>query len=402
MDSARTEHRARRGGIARGLAPNGPAILSYGFRPFFLGAGVWALVAMGAWVGALVWGWAPGGDYGALNWHAHEMLFGYAGAALAGFMLTAIPNWTGRLPVSGAPLAALVLLWALGRVAMLWPDPVGLMPAVVIDALFFPVLGLIALREIVAGRNWRNLHVVAALSALSVANIWFHRAVVVGEDTGPAYRFTILIWIMLISLIGGRLATSFTRNWLARRGETRFPASMGRFDLVTLIFGLVALVSWVAWPESPATGVVCVVGGMLHAFRLMRWRGWTVWREPLVLVLHTSYAFVSLGFITAGAAAFGLIGTVSALHVLTVGAIGGMTLAVMTRASRGHTGRPLTASPATTTAYAALIIAGLLRPFAEFIPDAYSDLLSLSGLLWVVAFALFVLEYGPMHIGPRR
>lgn len=402
MQAGKTENVARRGGIPRGLAQQGPAILSYGFRPFFLGAGVWAIVAMSAWIGALIWGWRPGGAYGALNWHAHEMVFGYTGAALAGFMLTAIPNWTGRLPVSGTRLLLLVALWALGRIAMLWPDAIGVLPAMAIDSLFFPVLGLIAAREIGAGRNWRNLHVVAALTALSAANIWFHWAAVTDADTGPAERLAVLIWVMLISLIGGRLAVSFTRNWLARRGETRFPMSLGRFDMAALIFALAALIAWVFWPQSPITGVLCIMGGALHAVRLSRWRGWSAWREPLVLVLHTSYGFICLGFLALGAAAFDVIATVSALHILTVGAIGGMTLAVMTRVSRGHTGRPLSASRTTSLAYSALIAAAVLRPAAEFFPDVYLELLSFSGLAWLLAFALFVLEYGPMHVGPKR
>ena len=163
--------------IPRGIARDGPAILSYGFRPFFLLAGVFALIAMAAWIGALTLGWNTGGSYGALTWHAHEMLFGYTSAALAGFMLTAIPNWTGRLPVSGGPLLALLTVWLAGRLAMAAPDVIGSPWAVSIEALFIPSLAVVAAREIIAGKNWKNLKILAGLLGLSVANVAFHYSV---------------------------------------------------------------------------------------------------------------------------------------------------------------------------------------------------------------------------------
>jgi uncharacterized protein involved in response to NO len=393
---------AARAGIPRGIARQGPAILSYGFRPFFLGAGVWAMLAMILWTGAIAAGWPIGGAYGAIHWHAHEMLFGYAGAALAGFMLTAIPNWTGRLPVSGTPLLVLVMLWLAGRLALLTPGEAALWPAIAVDLAFFPLLAAIAAREIGAGHNWKNLHVVAGLGLLTIANGWFHWAVIGGGDTGPAYRLAITVWLLLISLIGGRLAVSFTRNWLARKGDTRLPASFGRFDRIVLLFGLGAFGLWIAMPESPWTGVLAGTAAILHALRLGRWRGFAAWREPLVLVLHAAYGFLPLGLAAISAAAFGLIGPVTGLHVLTVGAIGTMTLAVMTRATRGHTGNPLTASPVTTLAYSALIAAAIMRFAVDFAPDAYLMVLTTSALLWLLAFGLFLAEYAPMLIRPRR
>ncbi len=391
----------RRGGIPRGIATRGPAILSYGFRPFFLAAGVWAIVSMLAWLGTVAHGWPLGGAYGALNWHAHELLIGYTSAALAGFMLTAIPNWTGRLPVSGTPLGLLAIVWLAGRVAMAAPDTIGLVTAVSIDAAFFPLLGLIAAREIVAGRNWRNLHILVALALLTGANIWFHVAALTDGDTSYAYRALTSVWIMLISLIGGRLAVSFTRNWLVRQGTVTLPASPGLFDRIALASSAAALLFWIVSPEGSMTGLVCLTAAAIHAVRLIRWRGWHAWREPLVLVLHVAYAFIPLGFAVVGAAAFGVLGQTSALHVLTVGAIANMTFAVMTRATRGHTGRPLTAGPMTTLAYATLVLAAFLRPMAALFPDSYMLTINLTGAFWLLAYILFVWEYAPMLVLPK-
>jgi uncharacterized protein involved in response to NO len=389
-----------RRGVPRGLKKDGPALLSYGFRPFFLLAGLWALVAMCLWMGSFIWGWTPGGDYGALNWHAHEMLFGYAGAVVAGFMLTAIPNWTGRLPVAGRPLLALVVLWLCGRVAMVAPEAIGLWPAAIVDALFFPVLGLVAAREIGAGHNWRNLHVVLGLLALSVANVWFHVSALGGTDTGFAYRLAILVWIMLIALIGGRLAVSFTRNFLARQKSPLLPAPFGRFDRLVLVVTLLALSLWVVSPDWAVTGGTALVAAAFNFLRLRRWQGMRARREPLVLVLHLAYGFIPLGLAAIGLSGFGMIGMISALHLLTVGAIANMTLAVMTRATRGHTGRPLGASWTTTLAYSCLMLAALVRPVVDMAPDLYLPILGASGLFWILAYALFILEHGPMLIGP--
>lgn len=390
-----------RRGTPRGLAKDGPALLSYGFRPFFLAASLWAIMSMVLWIGSVSVGWKIGGSYGAPNWHAHELLFGYTSAVLAGFMLTAIPNWTGRLPLSGLPLLGLVVVWVAGRVALGAIDLVGVMPAIVIDAGFLPLLAAVAAREIIAGKNWKNLHIVVALSLLTAANIWFHVSVIQGEGSGNAIRLVISVWLMLISLIGGRLSVSFTRNWLAKRGETKFPTSLGLYDRVTLLGTFLTLVLWISAPDYLFTGWACAGAAILHAIRLSRWRGWTAISEPLVLVLHVAYAFIPLGLAAIGAANFGYLTQTSALHLLTVGVIGNMTVAVMTRVSRGHTGRPLAASATTTMIYIALVFSALLRPMVDFLPDYYLSILSASAGLWILGYALFVFEYGPMLVRPR-
>lgn len=387
--------------VPRGIARSGPPVLSYGFRPFFLLAGIFAIAAMVGWIGALIAGWEIGGDYGMLNWHAHEMLFGYTSAALAGYMLTAIPNWTGRLPVSGLPLLGLVAVWLVGRLVMAVPGGIGLPLSMLVEACFLPLMAAITATEIIAGKNWKNLKILAGLSALSLVNIAFHVSVAFNGAALEASRAGVAIYVMLIAVVGGRIVPSFTRNWLAKAGSPRLPAPFGRFDIVAMVWLLVTLTLWVVFPETIVTACAAVGAAILHAVRLARWQGQRTVDEPLLLALHVGYAFIPLGMLSVALASLGWIANASALHVLTVGAIAGMTFAVMTRASLGHTGRALTASPRTSVAYLALTLSAVLRPFAELIPSQYHLLLSLSGACWLVAFGLFVLEFGPMLVSPR-
>jgi uncharacterized protein involved in response to NO len=394
-------HVATRKPVPRGIARSGPAILSYGFRPFFLLAGIFAIASMTSWIGALTVGWEVGGGFGVLNWHAHEMLFGYTSAALAGFMLTAIPNWTGRLPVSGRPLLGLVAFWVLGRAVMAVPGVLGLPVSMLVDAAFLPLLAVVAGIEIVAGKNWKNLKILAGLSALSIANIAFHVCVTLTGSVLEVCRAATGIYIMLIVIVGGRLIPSFTRNWLARTGSAKLPAPFDRFDVVAIVWLLLTLALWAIAPHGMVTAIAAASAAVLHATRLWRWRGWLIVEEPILVALHVAYAFVSLGLLTVGLAAMGWVADASALHVLTVGAIAGMTFAVMTRASLGHTGRPIVASAGTSVAYLCLAVAAVLRPFAELIPSQYHVLLSLSGACWLIAFTFFVMEFGPILVSPR-
>lgn len=391
-----------KGGIPRGLDPAGPVLFSYGFRPFFLGASVWAALSMALWLLAIAGIRPLGGRYGAVDWHAHEMLFGFAPAVLAGFLLTSVPNWTGRLPVAGRPLMALFGLWCAGRLAMLCGEIVPSLAAAVLDGVFLPVFLLACAREIVAGRRWKDLKPIAALSVLAAANIVFHLRVLAGMDAGMAERLALSTYVLLITAVGGRMVPSFTRNWLNQHGVTAFPAPHGALDRIALTAGLVAFSAWTIAPEGSATGMLCLAAALLHARRLSRWRGLAVSAEPLLLALHLSYAFVPLGLASMAAGAAGLLPPHSVLHVLSIGALGGMMLAVMARSTRGHAGRVLSASPLTMLSYGALFLAALLRPVADLVPPATNTFLATAGLLWIAAFGLFVVEYGPMLATVRR
>lgn len=392
----------REGYVPRGLARTGLVLFSYGFRPFFLGAAVWAVVAMTLWIAALAGHLEVAGSYGAHAWHAHEMLFGFAPAVLAGFLLTAVPNWTGRLPVSGWPLAGLFALWLAGRAALLSPDVIGIPPAAAIDGLFLPALLLICAREVVAGRKWKDLKVLGGLLALSLADACFHFTVVTGDHVHIAMRLGISAYVALVTIIGGRILPSFTRNWLNRAGRTEFPVPYNHFDTLAILTGIAALGAWTLVPNHSLTAVAALAAALLHTVRLARWRGWRTWPEMLLVILHVAYAFVPLGFAAISIGALGFVEERSVMHVLTVGAIAAMMLAVMTRASRGHTGYPLTASRLTAASYAAVVTSALLRPLAEILPAVAASLYAVSGSAWILAFALFCIEYGPILARKRR
>ncbi|KQX44924.1 MULTISPECIES: NnrS family protein [unclassified Ensifer] len=390
------------GGIPRGLSTTGPVLFSYGFRPFFLAAALWAIGAMALWIAALILGLDLAGDYGAAHWHAHEMLFGFSSAVLGGFLLTAIPNWTGRLPVSGRPLAALFGLWVIGRVALLSSGIIGLPVAAAVEALFLPVLLLICAREVIVGRKWKDLKVIGGLIILSAANIWFHLSVLGNLDVDAAARLAIGAYTMLIMIVGGRIVPSFTRNWLNKVGRTDFPVPYNRFDTAAILIGVAALGAWTFAPVHIVTAAIAVIACAFHTVRLLRWHGSPTWPEKLLFVLHAAYAFVPLGFLAISAGAIELLSDYPVMHVLTVGVIAFMMLAVMTRATRGHTGRPLVGSALTSASYVAIAGAALIRPLAEVLPEHYHHLIALSGALWIAAFVLFTLEYGPMLVRERR
>ncbi len=391
---------SKRPRIPRGLKQDGAAIWSYGFRPFFLGGAVWAVMTMALWIAALAHGLPLGGDFGAPLWHAHEMVFGFAPAVLAGFLLTAIPNWTGSLPVSGRPLIGLVALWLAGRIAMAAAGLTGVAAASVLDAAFLPVFLALCGREIIRGRKWNDLKVLAAVLAVCLGNIGFHLAVALRGDPHLWLRGAVAGYVVLITIIGGRIIPSFTRNWLAQRGAGPMPVPYNRFDIGVIIFSALALAVWAALPESRLAAPLALVASGLNAARLVRWRGMSVRAEGLLLVLHVAYGFVALGFLAIALAATGWLLPVSALHVLTVGAIATMMLAVMTRATRGHTGRPLTASGWTMLSYFSLFAAALARPLADMTDQPW--LMEVSGALWILAFGVFVIEYAPMLLRVRR
>lgn len=389
--------------IARYRDSSAPVILSAGFRPFFLAASIWAAVAVPIWLGAYAEGLIVPTRLSPAVWHAHEMVFGFATATIAGFLLTALPDWTGRLPLQGVPLAILLLLWLVGRVAALTSAIIGAPGAAIAD-LAFPAVFLAAVaREIVAGKNWRNLPMIGALALLLVGNLFVHLdAAGVADTVELGNRLGIVTLLMLISLVGGRIVPSFTRNWLAKmRPGVPPPAPPGRLDLAVLVVTVVALLAWAFVPNSIWTACALVLAGTGVATRLSRWRGLLTAREGLLMVLHFGYGWLAIGLLLLGLNGFfAFLPATAALHALTIGAIGTMTLAVMTRASLVHTGRPLTAGPVTKTIYALVTIAAVLRVIAPFCADLVL-VLWLAGAAWSGAFGLFGIAYGRVLISPR-
>lgn len=392
-----------RGGIPR-LKPESIPLLSYGFRPFFLGAALWAIAAMALWI-ALISGFVSfASNYGSVAWHAHEFLFGYVAAVLTGFLLTAIPNWTGRFPLQGGPLLALFLLWLAGRVAMLLTDQIGIAAAAAVDCIYLPAVAAVALREIVTGKNWRNLRVIVLVSLVAAANIVFQIEVLVRAAPDYGLRLGCAAIVGLIMLVGGRITPSFTNNFLARRKSDKLPAPLGRFDVASLALAALALISWIVAPYWAVSGMLLLVMAVAQAVRLARWAGERTWREPILLILHLGYAFVPLGALALGVSILwpALLPLTGSLHAWTTGAMGTMTLAVMTRATLGHTGRDVTTTPTTALIYGAILTAALARVAAPLLPSIYYETLIVAGLGWIIAFGAFVAVYGPMLLGGRK
>ena len=374
----------------------GPEFLKEGFRPLFMAAGIWAALAVPVWVA--VWSGliSYNGIFPPQVCHIHEMMFGFVAAAVGGFILTAVPNWTGRLPVRGMPLAGLALLWLAGRLAVWFSASVGPIAAAAIDLLYLTALVLCVAREIIAGRNWKNAPVLAVLALLLGANGLFHLdAAGIAETGGLAIRLSIAAMAFLVAMIGGRVVPSFTRNWFAKNGGPEIASPMAGFDRIVLVATAIALAFWVASGEGLAVGGALAVAGLLNLARLARWRGWKTTGEGLVTILHVGYLWLSLGITLLGVSMLSnTMTTAAALHMLTLGAMGTMILAIMTRATLGHTGRDLHAGPGTMAIYIFVTVAMGLRVAYGFAPG--TGLIWASAGFWTAAFALFVWIYAPM------
>jgi uncharacterized protein involved in response to NO len=373
-----------------------------GFRPFFFAGAAWALVALALWICSLLGQLSLPAALEPLAWHRHEMLFGFVGAVIAGFLLTAVPNWTGRLPIAGWPLAGLFSLWAAARLALLFSATVSLWLAAFLDVGFFLVLGLLAAREVLEAQN-RNIPVVGMILLFGLADALDYLAntdVIPFPDLG--WQLAISLVVLLISLIGGRIIPSFTRNWMAKRGmKNGLPTQPGRFDLFVIAATAGALLAWLAGPQETPVGIVLIVAGALQAIRWARWSGWRTFADPLVLILHVGYLWVPVGLVLLGFSLAGLVPRSAAIHSLTAGAMATMILAVMTRASLGHTARELKASPLTVLTYALVTLGALLRVAASLRLIDYDIGIDVAGFAWGGAFLLFLIAYAPVLWRPR-
>jgi uncharacterized protein involved in response to NO len=379
-----------------------PAVLSYGFRPFFLLGSLYAGAAILFWLPLFYGQLTTSSVFLPVDWHVHEMLFGYLAAIMTGFLLTAIPNWTGRLPVQGLPLLALVLLWLAGRLAVFFSADTGWLVGASVDCAFLLAVAAAAATEIIAGRNWRNLKVLLPVAVLLAANVMFHAEAHYQGISDISRRLGLGAAVVLIMIIGGRVVPSFTRNWLARENQGRLPSPFSHFDTATIALSATALAAWAFFPESSVTGAMLIAGAVLNAIRLARWAGDRTLRDPLVLILHVAFVFVPIGFLLAGLAVVlpETVPSAAGIHAFSVGAVACMTLAVMTRATLGHTGRELRASIGTCAVFVAIVLAALLRIGAAFVPtDAI--LLHISATLWVVAFLGYAALFGRMLVQPK-
>ncbi|TCO68850.1 NnrS family protein [Rhodovulum euryhalinum] len=366
------------------------ALFSFGFRPFFLFSALFAAVVVPIWLAVWTGHVGLAGPFTPRDWHIHEMLFGYVPAVLAGFLFTAIPNWTKRMPKQGKSLMALTVVWALGRLAVAGVIALPAGAVMALDLSFLLAVAAINVVEIVAGRNWRNLAVIVPVGLLAASNAVFHLEVMARGVADIGIRAGFACTIFLILLIGGRIVPSFTRNWLAKRGPGALPAPFGRFDKLSLLGSGGVLALWSFAPDISGLSVAFAALAVLHLVRLARWCGWRCGPAPILWILHVAYLFLPLGF-----AALALDAPVAGLHLLGIGAIGGMTLAVMMRASMGHTGRPLEAGRVLTGVFVLLCAAALARAFLPHEGLGGIGGVTIAATLWTACFAGFVLKVGP-------
>jgi uncharacterized protein involved in response to NO len=374
------------------------------FRPFFLASGVYGFVVVAAWIA--IWrgvlrapSWLS-----PTSWHGHEMLFGLVAAAIAGFLLTAAPVWTGRPALRGRPLAALFGLWVLGRLAML---AAGRLPASVvaaIDVAFLPAVAGVLVRTLWRTNQRRNYGVVALVGALALVNGAVHaQALGIAPASAPrALRFAADLVVVLIVVIGGRITPTFTTNALMRLGVDARATSRPSLDrLAVAAAALLAALGLVA-PRGVATGAVAAAGGLAVAARMAGWQTLQSWRDALVWSLHAGMAWVATGLLLVAAGDLGSIPPSAGLHALTAGAMGSMILAVMTRVSLGHTGRPLVLPTGAVGSYVLVHAGAAARVLSALAPGPMqAPLLVVGGLLWAAAFGLFAILYVPILVRPR-
>lgn len=373
-----------------------------GFRPFFFGAAVWGVIAIALWLCALGGRISLPTLFGAVAWHRHEMIFGFVGAAVSGFLLTAIPNWTGRLPIAGKPLLSLFGLWAAARLVVLFSSLAGFWPAAFLDVGLFVALALLAGREVLASNN-RNMPVVGLVLLFALADAADYAEAAGMISGGYGWRGAISLVIIMISLIGGRIIPSFTRNWMVKQGSRApLPTQPQTLDLLVIATTAIALFFWVAFTTRPLTGWMLILAALAQALRLSRWGGLRTMNDPLVLILHVGYFWVPTGLFLLGLSLAGLDVPESAgVHALTAGGMTTMILAVMSRATLGHTGRSLKASPVTVSAYVLAAVGALLRVGASLGLGGYSTMLNIAGAFWGAALLLFLYVYTPILWSPR-
>ncbi len=389
----------------------GPVFFEYGFRPFFLGAGLQAVLAMLAW---MAWITLQQQDAGWVRlsiavpvhqWHAHEMIFGYGLAVVAGFFLTAVPSWTGRQPVRGSLLAVLFGLWLLARITS-WTSA-WLPPAAVAlpELAFIGMLSWLVARALLVGWSKRNFVFLPVLSVLFVAAALHHleAMAITGWTSGIGHLLAIDALIVLVTVIGGRVVPAFTTNVLRREGVEPLPRAADKRDSVAILMVAALLVADLVAPSSVATGWVALAAGIAGAGRMVGWRTGHVLTSPILWVLHLGYAWLVFGLLFKGfAMVTEAVPEILALHALTIGALGCMTLGVMTRAGLGHTGRPLHVSTMIAASYLLVSLAAAMRiawPLAEL--PFYDAAMLASGLLWSSAFLIFTAVYWPVLTRPR-
>jgi uncharacterized protein involved in response to NO len=379
-------------------------LFDHGFRPFFLLAGIYAAVVIPAWTAFFSGIAAPHGALPAMYWHAHEMLYGFVGAAIAGFLLTAVPSWTGARGFAGVPLGVAVAAWLAGRLALAAADALPFWMVAAGELLALPVLACLLAPPLLRTRN-RNLAMLAVIAALWILDAVFVYGLARGDLSlmGRALTLAIDVVLVLVTVIGGRIVPSFTANAMRRHGATVDIRSRAWLE-ATVIAAMVAIVIVdIVAPGGTWSAALAAVAAAVQVLRLSGWRSFATRGESILWVLHVGYAWLPVGLALKSVYLFSGAGWAARWqHALTVGVFGTMILAVMTRASLGHTGRPLVVSPLTTAAYLLLTACAMVRVFGgTLLPAGYVTVVSAAAILWTLAFALYLVVYAPILTGPR-
>lgn len=380
-----------------------------GFRVFFLAAGLFALFSMGVWEGyQIVQALGITLDLPTAApphlWHAHEMIFGYGSAALGGFLLTAVPNWTGAKSAPHRFIAVAAGLWLAGRLAI-WTSG-ALPPALVavLDLAFVPVLASNLLTQLIKRPKPQQMIILAILTAFWVANLMVHLEWT-GITTDTAWaglRAGLLTLGALIMVLGGRVTPGFTRNAMVQSGrEHGLPVNPMPLAGIAIAAALTQPLGYLVGAPETLLAPFALIAGTAGLIRVALWRGLWTRDKPILWTLHLSYALNALGFFTLGLADLGLASDIAALHLLGIGGVGGMTLAIMSRATLGHTGRALVAPRPVALAYALIPLAALTRCLGAEMPFLVAPAVLAAGALWLVAFGLFTVALWPVFWGPR-
>ncbi|EEX11524.1 NnrS family protein [Ruegeria lacuscaerulensis ITI-1157] len=386
-------------------------VMGEGFRVFFLCAGlygVFAGLAWGGWLATLggieLWSDAPYAMSPPM-WHAHEMIFGYASAALGGFFLTAVPNWTGAPEARRVFIAAAASLWLAGRVAMWFSGALDPVIVAVADLAFVPVLAAKIATQLIRRPKPQNMIFLLLLAFIWVSNLMTHLdwiGVTAGTlDVG--LRAGLLALCAMIAILGGRITPAFTRNAMKRAGvpESDWPVSRDWVEKSNLGLALLLPAVMLILGAGYGVAILALVLGAMQGLRLFGWRGSWAIRQPILFVLHLALGMLGLGLVLWGMALLGLGAEIGALHVLGIGCVGGMTLAVMSRAALGHSGRALVAPAPVVVAYGAMALAAILRWIGSGLDDHFLTAMLVADGLWVCAMALYVVAMWPALVGPR-
>ncbi len=377
-----------------------PVLFALGFRPFFLLAGIFAVILIALWALTFAAGLTLMTYYGQIVWHSHEMIFGYTVAVIAGFLLTAVRNWTNMQTPAGAPLAGMAALWTLGRIVPFFPGALPGWLIALVDLSFLPALAVGIGQPLLRSGQKRNLFFLLILAAFLAADLLVHLQLL-GLAQNVARRGTLLglnLVIVVIVIMGGRVIPFFTERAL----QGFIPKRWAVIEYLSLGSVVAFLLVELILPDSVLAGILAALAGSVNCIRLAGWYTNRYWSVALLWVLHLGYAWVVVGFGLKAAAALGLVPGQFTLHAFTVGVIGVLTLGMMARVSLGHTGRPLKAAPAMAVAFALMNLAAIIRGLLPLLfPQSLIQFVALSGILWIVAFLIFIFIYTPIFLRPR-